>query len=261
MSTGNPMNTWNQFLAFSPLYAATNPAESVFWPGCAAMKLAPELLVQAHRALAEEVPGLGFSSWCCAKPTNAVGTAAQKQNRQNQLTAYFAKTGIRRIYTLCPNCQLALGKRADMEVLSAWPLLAQHAEEHPQTAHHFTQPHALHDPCAAREDAASQDAARRILAARHTPHTEFAHCRAQARCCGRRDMLFLTNPAASQKMLHARLAEAEGLPIVTYCESCVEAFRAAGHQAVHLLEVLFDTPAPRSVLNRIKNARRKDFHA
>lgn len=261
MSAGNSMNTWNQFLAFSPLYAATNAAESVFWPGCAAMKLPPELLVKTWRALKEEVPGLGFSSWCCAKPTNAVGTHAQKQKRQGQLTAYFAKTGIRRVYTLCPNCLLALAKRTDVEVLPAWPLLAQYAQRTPMEATRFARQYILHDPCAAREDAASHDAARRILAARLVPHAEFAHCRAQARCCGRRDMIFLTNPAAGQKMLDARLAEANGLPVVTYCESCVEAFRAAGHEAVHLLEVMFDTPARRGVMNRIKNAHRKDFHA
>jgi hypothetical protein len=74
-------------------------------------------------------------------------------------------------------------------------------------------------------------------------------------------MIFLTNPAASKKMLDARLVETNGLPIVTYCESCVESFRAAGHEAVHLLEVLFDAPAQRGVLNRNKNAHRKDFHA
>lgn len=261
MSDQSPTVSWNQFLAFSPLFAATKKAESVFWPGCAAMKLAPEVMLKTYQALQEEVPGLGFSSWCCGKPTFAAGSEGQKKKRQAQLAAYFAQTGIQRVYTLCPNCQLTLNKHTGVQVVPAWALLARYAQRHAVCAQGFAPRYILHDPCAARQDAASQQAARAILAARGVPFDEFAHCGAQALCCGRKNMLFLTNPKASQKMLQARLAEANGLPIVTYCESCVEAFTAAGHPAVHLLEVLFGAQARRGVLNRIKTAHRKDIHA
>ena len=261
MIAGKLLNSWNQFLAFSPLYAATRPAENVFWPGCSAMKLAPEVLLKTYQALKEEIPELGFSSWCCGKPTNALGSTEQWEKRQTELTAYFDDFGILRLYTLCPNCLLTLSKRTDVEVISAWPLLASYAKKHLLGTESCKEKYILHDPCAANADAASQRAVREILLACGIDYIEFAHNGPNTRCCGRKNMLFLTNPPAAKKLLDARLKEADGLPVVTYCESCVEAFCAGEHSAVHLLEVLFNIPAKQSALNRIKNAHRKDFNA
>lgn len=261
MSGQNTVANLNQALAFSPLYAGARPAETVFWPGCAAMKLAPALLLKTFRALQMEIPALGFSSWCCAKPTFAVGSEKQQAKRQGQLAAHFAAGGIKRVYTLCPNCRLTLQRQPQIEVLPAWPLLAQFARQNAGEGTAFQGRYILHDPCAARADAASQKAARAILRAKGVAFAEFEHCGPKTHCCGRKDMLFLTDAAASQKMLQSRLGEAGGLPIVTYCESCVEAFRAAGHSAVHLLEVLFDMPVKRGATNRVRNAHRKEYHA
>jgi len=259
--SGILLNSWNQFLAFSPLYAASSPAESVFWPGCAAMKLDSEILAQSYRALRQAVPGLGFSSWCCAKPTLAVGSQEQRQKREAELSAYFAANGIRRLYTLCPNCQATLTKRGDVTALTAWPLLAEYTQQHAIPTENFAAQYILHDPCATRTDNASQEAARAILSARGVAYAEFEHCGSSTRCCGRRDMLFLSDPKESQKLLRARLDGARGLPIVSYCESCVGAFRGEGHQSVHLLEILFGKPSRRSVMNRVSNARRKELYA
>jgi Fe-S oxidoreductase len=220
------------------------------------MKLGAGLIEKAYAALREGLPGLGFSSWCCAKPTLAVGAGAQKTRRAAQLRDYFRENGVQTVYTLCPNCQHTLAREFGARARSAWPLLADCAESRPLAADAFDgAAYGLHDPCASREDADSQAAARRILAARGVPCAEFARHGAQARCCGRRDMLFLTRPAAAKKMLDARLDEAGSASILTYCESCVEAFRGAGRESFHLLEILFNRKAPRAFVNRVVNAR------
>lgn len=256
------MVSWNQFLSFSPLFSKTKAAEKVLWPGCAAMKLGAELISETYAVLRKVIPGLGFSSWCCAKPTFAVGAQSQKEKRSSQLYNYFEVNGIQTVYTMCPNCTRTLSREFDMEVMPVWQILADHAECRRVTAAAFMgAEYKLHDPCAGREDTASQAAARRILAARQVPYTEFSHSRAKTRCCGRRNMLFLTNPTASKMMLGARLAGAENAGIITYCESCVEAFRGERHESWHLLEVLFDRKAPRSVKNRILTANKETRNA
>jgi Fe-S oxidoreductase len=253
---GSLIVSWNQLLSFSPLLAKTRAAEAVFWPGCAAMKLGARLIEKTYAALREGLPGLGFSSWCCGAPTLAVGAGAQKTRRAAQLQGYFRENGVQTVYTLCPNCQRTLARESGARALSAWPPLAGYAESHSLAAAAFGgAAYRLHDPCASREDADSQAAARRILAARGVSCAEFARHGAQTQCCGRRDMLFLTRPAAAQKMLDARLDEAGSAPILTYCESCVEAFRGAGRESFHLLEVLFNRKAPRTFANRVANAR------
>lgn len=253
MSRGRWINTWNQALAFSPVYAASRAASTVFWPGCSAMKLEPELMRLTIEALGTEIPELGFSSWCCAKPTLAMGTTGQKQKREDQLSRYFAANGIRQVVTLCPNCRKTLGERTDIEVRSAWPILADFVRKHPQRAESFPGRYILHDPCASRNDEPSQLAARQILSDRGMEVAEFDHSASDTRCCGRINMLFLTNPESSRQMLQQRLQGTRSIPIVTYCESCVETFRGAGHEAIHLLEVIFDRPAARGIRQRLTN--------
>lgn len=262
MSLNALLVSWNQFLSFSAPFAKTRAAREVFWSGCAAMKLGSELISRSYAALREAQPALGFSSFCCAKPSFAVGSEEQKNRRRTQLAHEFERSGIEKVYTLCPNCRRTLAREFDIQVLSAWPLLADYAEKRPQMATGFqNQTYRIHDPCADREDWLSQNAARRILQARQIASSEFSHRLAQTRCCGRRDMLFITKPAAAQNMLEERLAEAEGSTILSYCESCVEAFRSAGSESYHLLEILFDQKAFRSTRNRILNARRETRHA
>ena len=256
---------WNQLLAFSPLLASTKKSENIFWPGCAASKLSPTIILKTYQTLRETMPDIGISTWCCASPTFSVGSEKAKHRRHVKLTTHIEKCGIKTIYTLCPNCLRTLSEKTSAQILPAWPLLAQNAQSAPRESTHFDDNHngewILHDPCAARTDVSSHNAARAILSARGVRHAEFTHCGANARCCGRKNMLFLTDPAASAKIRASRLEEAGGLPIVTYCESCVEAFRAAGYKAVNMLEVLFDEPSQRGFMNRVKTAHRKELHA
>ena len=252
--SGSLVVSWNQTLAFSPFFARTLAAEEVFWPGCAAMKLGAGLIEKTYAALREVLPQLGFSSWCCAKPTLATGTDAQRAKRAAQLQGYFRENGIKTVYTLCPNCLRTLSRHSEIQAWPAWPLLARYAQSNPYVADSFSgTEYRLHDPCASRDDAASQVATRAILDARGISYVEFAHSGAQTRCCGRKDMLFLTDPQAAKKMLSDRLAEAKGAPILTYCESCVEAFRGAGHESYYLPEVLFDEKSLRAFTNRLTN--------
>lgn len=247
--------SWNQFLSFSPLYARTLPGEALFWPGCAALKLGGGLIERTYGLLKKSVPHLGFSSLCCGKPTFALGTERQKAKRQAQIEKLILNRGMSRVYTLCPNCINTL-PRLGIEARSAWPLLADLIGQEGNKNRILTGPYALHDPCGAARHSESQDGARRILTSRGVDWREMAHRREKTLCCGRKNMLFLTNKGAAEQLRAARLEEAQGLPTVTYCESCVEAFRGAGAASVHLLEVLFDEPVKRSQLNRFATPRR-----
>jgi Fe-S oxidoreductase len=261
LTAGRLLNGFNQFLAFSPLYAATIPAESVFWPGCAAMKLSSSLMTQTWLVLREREPSLGFSSWCCGRPTLAIGGEGRRRKLSARLSAYFAGTGIKRVYALCPTCLLTLGEFPGVEAISAWPSLERHSNDRPMTASRFTEKFVLHDPCASKADHRSQTAIRRILDSRGVAFEEPRRNGSNARCCGRRNMAFLIDPEASRKRLRARLEDLGDFPIVTYCESCVEAFRSAKHKSVHLLEILFNSPSMRGSLNRVRNSRLQEPHA
>jgi len=249
------MISLHQALSFSSLCAKSKPAKAVFWTGCAPMKLGGGIMEKTYNALKKAVPDLGFSSWCCAKPTFATGSCRQKAKRQGQLLEHFEKSGIKQLYTLCPNCKLTASEHFGIEALSAWPLLAEYTKKFPAQGRNFVGDYILHDPCSAKNDTSSHKAVREILDARGAKFTEFECCKEKPLCCGRKNMLFATNPSASRELLEKRIGDAKGLPIISYCESCVEAFRGAGHPAYNLLEILFDVKVTRSHSNRIKNAK------
>lgn len=250
---------WNLALSFSPLLASAGKGEARFWPGCAALKLGEDLLRKTQAALQESVPDLGLCTWCCGKPAQALGTEIA-QSYRSKVRWFLRKEGIKTLYTLCPNCTATLPGLFEGEVVSAWPLLAEYAACHKTKTlnieHCF-----LHDPCMARHDKESQQAARAILQARGLPVKEFAQSGENTRCCGRKDMLFLTNPAASDTLLQSRVMQAGGHRIASYCESCTEAFLGTGASAVHLLEILFDTPCKRRFSSRLAVAQKERWHA
>ena len=67
-------------------------------------------------------------------------------------------------------------------------------------------------------------------------------------------MLRATNPEKSDKMRTARLDEiSDALPVTSYCAGCVDAFASGGHDAAHLVELLFGKSRARGWGNRLKN--------
>jgi len=86
---------WNQLLAFSPLLASTKKSENIFWPGCAASKLSPTIILKTYQTLRETMPDIGISTWCCASPTFSVGSEKAKHRRHVKLTTHIEKCGIK----------------------------------------------------------------------------------------------------------------------------------------------------------------------
>ena len=66
-------------------------------------------------------------------------------------------------------------------------------------------------------------------------------------------MLAATDPKKSAKMRRNRLKEfPKERTIVSNCEGCLGAFRGAGRNTLHLLELLFGKSNSRGWANRIK---------
>lgn len=259
MSLGKITVKWNQALSFSPLMAKSTKGPSVFWPGCAALKLDGALIGNAYDILKRSLPQLGFSSFCCGKPTFAVGSEKEKEKKNDLLTKYFKEYGIDTVYTLCPNCKLTLENEYNVEVLPAWPIIAENLNANDKKNRLFNETYILHDPCASRTDKASHEAIQSILNYYEVDFQEFARCKEKAQCCGRKNMIFLTEPEASKKMLQSRIKDTDGLPVITYCESCAEAFRGEHKEALHVLELIGGAFSERSFLNRINNANKFNY--
>ena len=102
-----------------------------------------------------------------------------------------------------------------------------------------------------RKDAICQQAVRRLLALADVTLTEAARWGENTRCCGNFHMMRALDPDKSRAMRQARLGDLPaGLPIVSYCEGCLDAFRGEGRRTIHVLELLFGQSQSRGWGNR-----------
>ena len=156
---------------------------------------------------------------------------------------------MKRIYTACPNCTQELEGLGEYQVLPIWPVLAEHVG--PEDIQGPGGPATLHDPCPMRKDAICQQAVRRLLALADVTLTEAARWGENTRCCGNFHMMRALDPDKSRVMRQARLGDLPaGLPIVSYCEGCLDAFRGEGRRTIHVLELLFGQSQSRGWGNR-----------
>lgn len=252
------MTLWNQKIAFSSYLSKSSRRSDVFWPGCAALKLDAVVIKNTFLMLRKAIPDTGFSSWCCGKPTFILGTNQEQEKRYNQLEGYFESFGIKNIYTLCPNCTHTLQKFSDIHVMSAYTILYDQLKREnfslqakKKERHYF-----LHDPCMANDE--TREAIRNILQVLQIDY-DSKELNNQS-CCGRKNMLFLTNKPASEKIMAKRIAEFQDKPVISYCASCVDAFTQHDVEAFHLLEIIFQIKSKSSFMNRIKTVHTKEFY-
>lgn len=247
---GNMVVMIHQAASFSPIFTRVPKAEAVFWPGCALMTLDPAILDATLEVLKRTEPEMRLCAACCGNPTVSLFPEKVEQRKQKLLTL-LKKQGVKRIYTACPNCTLQL-RRFGLEVIPIWQVLAEYLTSDDLAT--LSGGYVWHDPCPTRKDAAQQEAVRRILALRGCDCAQPEHTGCKTLCCGNKNMLHCTNPEASRKIRNKRLAEfPEDRTIASSCEGCLSAFRGAGRDTAHLLEILFGKSKSRGWGNRLKN--------
>ena len=239
-----------QGLSFSPLLLRVPEREAIFWPGCALMKLDPEILQKTLQILRREEPGIQLAAGCCGQPTKYL-VPEKWDSRRKQLETLLKKNGVRRIYTACPNCTLQMQELPGLEIIPIWAPLMRNLrkEDLAQSPERFV----WHAPCPIRNDDAQLDALRRLR--------ELAGCDCTdpgiIRCCGNIHMLRSTDPEQSASIRRRRLSELdESRTILSCCEGCLDAFRTEGRDTCHMLELLFGRSKTRSWGNRFKNTKK-----
>lgn len=241
---------FHQALGFSSLLMKIPKTEAIFWPGCALMNLDGEILDKTMAVLRRAEPNIRLACGCCGQPTQFL-FPEKDAPRKNKLAQQLKRSGVKRIYTACPNCTLQLRQLGEFEIIPVWPVLAEHiTKDDIQTP---TGSYIWHDPCPTRKEPEQQAAARRLLAVSGCDCTEPEHTGCRTNCCGNFHMMATTDPKKSAAMRKKRLSEfPEDRSIVSSCEGCLGAFRGEGRNTTHLLELLFGKSTARGWANRIK---------
>lgn len=239
----------HQGISFSSTFMNLSKSEEVFWPGCALMNIDNGILERTLEVLRRSEPDIGVSTCCCGQPTRYL-FPKEHGKRQQKLIALLKKRGVKRIYTVCPNCAVELRKLNIVETIPIWQVLADSIK--PEDIQQGQSACAIHDPCPMRKDTVQQEAVRRLLSIAGAAVTEPEHNRESTICCGNFHMMRAIDPEKSDVMRKRRLNEfKEDTLITSYCEGCLSAFRDEGRNTAHLLEILFGTSKVRGWKNRI----------
>ncbi len=255
MNSGEISIRTHQFLSFSRAFAKLQQGENIFWPGCAILSMGEKIVMSTYELLKTQIPDLKIGTLCCGKPSLHIDGGKPYEKKKECINKALRNSGVRRIYTLCPNCQHTLSENSDCEIISAWVILE---EAIPNELHGFYKGKklSLHDPCPVRDHLENTKAARDILNKLGVDILEFENNRERTICCGKKNMIMTLEPEKGRKLFEIRAKQAPSKEIVTYCGSCVDTFRSNGFEGTHILELLWQAQCNKSWKNRHKAVKK-----
>ncbi len=215
--------------------------QTVFFPGCNLPGSRPGVVRDVLLQLRATDPRTGIVLACCSKPSHDLG-------RQDHFAAAFGalrdglvQRGVRRVLIACPNCfKVFKTYGAPLVVQSVYEVLRESGFG---PTHMKALAMTMHDPCPLRREEAVHEAVRGLAAATGVAVQEMRHARKRTLCCGEGGAVGFYRPELARAWSEKRVAEAAGLPMLTYCAGCADCLRPHA-KVVHVLDLLF---RPRAV--------------
>ncbi|MEN6471061.1 MAG: pyridine nucleotide-disulfide oxidoreductase/dicluster-binding protein, partial [Clostridiaceae bacterium] len=214
-------------------------SKRVFFPGCQLAACTPETVMKTYDHLIRLEPETGILLGCCGAPADWSGRERLYEETIAALKEKLSALGGPEVICACPTCLKQLGA-AGVNAVSLYPLLnggpLPDKTRRPQLV-------AVHDSCAARDEADTQAAVRSLLGKCGYEVSELAMSGEKTKCCGYGGLVFYGDREVTQGMIETRAAESP-LPYVSYCNVCRDYLLKGGKPGLHLLDVFFGEDAP-----------------
>ena len=222
--------------------------EWLFFPGCQLPASMPEQTAAVYDYLCENLSGgVGFFLACCGAPARWSGRPKFTGQTVAFLRETWVQAGRPQVILACASCSLFFkAELAEIPTVTLWNVLADLPGS---TGTAMAETLALHDPCAARDDAATQACVRKLLAELKQPTEELPLSGPTTRCCGYGGLASAANPALGEEYVRDR-ANDTGRNLLAYCVMCRDRFRSIGKPALHLLDLMFPADSPEAALSR-----------
>lgn len=208
---------------------------TVFFPGCTLAGIRPKQTYQLFLLLQESIATLGIVFDCCNKPSHDLGFHARFEKRFLPKIECFRSRGITKVITCCPSCfQIFQQYGKGLEVTTAYTHLEGHIQKKDTES---DTKYTIHDACTVRFEPEIQKAVREIVRSRGIKISEMPHNRETTLCCGEGGSAYCLGGDSDSGWRGKRLAEANGLPILTYCAGCTMSLNSG--TTIHLVDLLF----------------------
>ncbi|MDX9708929.1 MAG: (Fe-S)-binding protein [Trichloromonas sp.] len=223
-------------------YALPPGCTTVFFPGCSLPGSRPHAVLSLLAALRRSDPAAGLVLDCCGKISHDLGYGESFERISASLRRRLHGSGVRRILTACPGCDLMLRKLGeDFEVRSLYEVLTEGDADPAPAPNRGTV--AVHDPCPSRFDPKRQQAVRELIRRAGYAIEELPEHGRTTLCCGQGGMVEGVRPGTLDREA-ARIADqAQGRLIVSSCAACVNALNRRA-EACHVADLLGDEALP-----------------
>ena len=211
----------------------------VFFPGCQASAVAPGTVVKAYEDLCSRVDGgVALMLGCCSVMAKWSGRDEIYDQQKAFIKGEMDKLGNPVVIAGCPMCKKELSSYC--EVVGIWDILNEIGL--PECAKGLEKPAALHDSCGARGDGETQSAIREIVGKLGIELVDIDYSGDRAPCCGYGGLTAYANKPLAKRITQKALERSDA-PFITYCMSCRDRFAREGHEAHHILEMIYGTDA------------------
>ncbi|MBN1072664.1 FAD-binding protein [Clostridium botulinum] len=217
----------------------------VFVPGCTVPAYIPDacekVLNHLKSKLGEE--NVGAILQCCGKVSLLVGEKERYLDINKRVIDQFDEMGAEFIITICPSCYKVYSETVkNQKVISYWDLIKEEIgmpEESLAIGKDSDVVFNIHDSCVTRDVTSHHESVRWMLDQMKYEWKEIEHNGKNTRCCGVGGMACSSNPELYEKLYNRRANDFTEESIVAYCGSCRGTMEAAGKDAIHILDLMF----------------------
>mgnify|MGYP001323275776 CR=1 FL=1 len=239
------------FLSKPPV--GSEECKYVFFPGCQAGAIAPDAVFKAYSDLAGRLEGgVGLLNACCGAIAKWAGRTAMFDECEELLKNELKKLGNPVIIAACPTCKKTLEEMTGEKVEGIWDILNE--EGLPEGARQYDRPLIMHDSCSARGDHDMQAALRQLTNSLGCTLKEVPYNGDLTECCGYGGLVSFVNRDLASKMAKSCTKDEE-VPFISYCMACRDRFAREGRESLHVLELVYASPAgnPPDISQKRKN--------
>lgn len=209
----------------------------MFFPGCQLAGSRPDHVARIYDHLSTRIDGgVGLFLDCCGAPAHWAGRVELHDEIRSGFDAEWRRMGKPKVVTACSSClKMFRDFHPEVEAASLWTVLEMVGL--PEAPTMVGGPLAIHDPCTARHDVATQEAVRAIAAARGIAVRELTGAE-KTTCCGYGGLVTYADAAVADAIVEARIAQSPD-DFLAYCAMCRDTFAKHGKRTAHLLDLVF----------------------
>ena len=214
----------------------------VFFPGCQAAAIAPEVVMRAYSDLCSRLDGgVALLLGCCGAISRWAGRTELTTETDELLRSSLEGLGNPEIIAGCPTCSVTLRNISLSPVCGIWDVLLKTGL--PETASYAGTCASLHDSCGARGDEHTQQAVRELARRLGFELADGEWSGDRSPCCGYGGLVSYANPPVASELARSCLNGPPEQPQLVYCMACRDRLARERARSVHLLELVYGVSA------------------